>query len=196
VALPDYPSLKHDISNYLLLFLRAARVQRMGPFNKSAHVTYHEGDTSDFSTVDGEIKELDTQAVGVDEEITLSALAYLTNAQAIEAMQKYGIQIADQMTRRFLRNLNETIEAIGNVTEGGGRALDAEVLLDTYRMIEMSFDDDGRVNMPDLISGNPAASETVARIHEDEQFITELNALIDQKREEWLARESNRKLVD
>ena len=92
--------------------------------------------------------------------------------------------------------MNETIEAIGNVTEGGGRALDAEVLLDTYRMIEMSFDDDGRVNMPDLISGNPAASETVARIHEDEQFITELNALIDQKREEWLARESNRKLVD
>jgi hypothetical protein len=168
----------------------------MGPFNKSAHVTYHEGDASDFSTVDGEIKELDTQAVGVDEEITLSALAYLTNAQAIEVMQRYGVQIADQMKRRFLTNLNETIEAIGNVIEGEGRALDAEVLLDTYRMIEMSFDDDGQVNMPDLVSGNPAASETIARIHEDEQFITELNALVDQKREEWLARESNRKLVD
>ena len=196
MALPDFPSLKQEISNFLTLQYKAALRQRLGPFNKSAYVTYHEGNASDIANVDGDVVEMDLQKAGVEEELQWSDLGHMTPAETVEAMQRHGVEIAEQMIRRFMGNLDETLTAAGRVTNLQGRALDADLLLEIYRDIEFGFDDEGRPSLPDLMPTNPAANETVARIYQDDDFMQKLSVLVDEKREAWLARESDRKLVD
>lgn len=195
MALPDYPSLKRDISNYLLLIMKSARDQQMGPFNQSRRVHIHEGDSSDYSTADYEIRELELQRVGIEDTLNYSDFAQMTDADVRQTMVRYGTEFAAKLYQLFLSNINTTLEAAGNIVEVKGQALNAPMLLDIFEKIEMSFGDDGRPNVDILC--NPAQRAAIDTImNEDEEFKVGFAALIEAKKEAWLARQSNRKLVD
>lgn len=173
MALPDYPSLKRDISNALLLTMNAALQQHMGPFNAASHSTHYEGDVTDFSTVDGEVRELEFKTISIEDRPSMSDLPKMTHQQILQAMSEYGTQFGQQTAQGFIDELDKTLNASGRVINAQGRPLDAELLLEIYDSIEISFDDRGRPNLPDLISGNPGHRETIRRIFtEDVEFIT------------------------
>lgn len=197
VALPDYPSLKRDISECLIQVMTVARDQRLGPFNRASHVTFHEGEASDFSTVDGEIQELELRPLEVSLVVTQSEFPDMSHEEVLQKMVELGVQFGDQMIQSFITNLDKVTQETGNVVNAAGRPLDAGLLYELYESVEISFDDDGNPNLPQLIGGTPQQREVVRRtMTEDEDFRSRFAALIAQKREYWLARQSDRKLVD
>jgi hypothetical protein len=90
--------------------------------------------------------------------------------------------------------LSRTCQAAGTVSDAGGKPFSFELLLDGLEKIEISFDDQGKPEMPTLVMGPEAAARirTLPPITPDQQ--KRLDDLIEKKRKEHYARRRDRKL--
>jgi hypothetical protein len=197
MALPDYPALKQEICNMLLLIVQQGRDAQMGPFDQSPRTLLHEGDTSTYATVDGQVRRLEPKAFRVESTVTLTDLPRLTHEDVVRLAYSYGTQFGEQVGRSFMADLDATLEAAGRTANMDGRPLDGQMLLELFEDLEIDFDDSGKPRLPTFLSGNPAHGETIRRLMtEDQIFIAQFASLLERKKEQWVERESHRKLVD
>ncbi|MCA2215809.1 hypothetical protein [Jidongwangia harbinensis] len=197
MALPDYPSLKRDISSALFHVMRTYRDAQLGPFAKSPRMYYREGDRADYSTVQGDVKEVEFRELSFQQELTLSDLPTMTHDEVLGVVASIGSDFGTEVAKTFYESLGNTLEDAGQTISSQGQPIDAEFLLRVLESLEIGFDDEGNPNPLDMVGGSPDLRQQIVRIqNEDESFQQRAQALIDRKREQWVARESNRKLVD
>jgi hypothetical protein len=101
-----------------------------------------------------------------------------------------------------MQHLLETLEAgtrrVGNVIDGEGKPISAEKILDLFDKIAISFDPNGRPQMPTGLAGGAQAEAyrvQLARIDTEPALKARMKQIIDRKREEWRAGEAHRVLV-
>ena len=83
--------------------------------------------------------------------------------------------------------------------DAGGKPFHPEMLLEAIERMPIEFDDKGNPKLP-TITMNPAQMERIkdklTEWESDSVLRDRYEAIMRKKREEWLDRESNRKLVD
>lgn len=89
-----------------------------------------------------------------------------------------------QVSRQFLQRLDETTEQTGNVVDGEGRPLTAELLCRMLEKMEISFDSAGRIQIPTPMFP-PAMEGRVRRVLEDPATQVRLNVVFVKK---WFER--------
>lgn len=103
-------------------------------------------------------------------------------------------QFALQQSEMLVNKLHEVTAKTGNVVDSGGSKLSADLILQVYETIEMSFSEDGEWQPPTFWGGT-SASEAFSRIMADPEFQSQLTTLVGRKRSEFRRREANRVLA-
>jgi hypothetical protein len=122
-------------------------------------------------------------------------------AQTFDSVVKKFDEITQEMVRKqtelSLRRIDEDLPPSQTV-DAKGRKLDAELILEMFEAIQLEFDDDGSIQPLHLV-GHLFTSESLAAAEKQTIESPELSRryedLIARKREEWRAREADRKLV-
>jgi hypothetical protein len=110
--------------------------------------------------------------------------------------------MAKVLVRQEMKHLFDKVEhdskEVGTALDAGGKPLTGEVLLDALSLAQEEFDEDGRSHSQIVIHPDmaPALKRAGEEIENDPALKQRQEEILERKRNEWRARESNRKLVD
>ena len=165
------------------------------------NVPYFEGNRFESSDVEGTLSS--------HKPHTFEAALCADRQQIAESGIQYFIQMLREQTERlhqeqfelFQERMDEAVTRTGNAIDTGGQPLTFNLYLDLLEKVDLEFDEQGN---PDFSSRFLVVSPEMAdflrqKMPEWEQnveFQRRLETIINNKREDWLDRESNRKLVD
>jgi hypothetical protein len=110
---------------------------------------------------------------------------------------------SEKQAQLFFKKMDEIVEATGNVVDAKSRPLSPSLYLAALDTVAMSFDEFGNPNLPSLFLHPDKAEkmkEEFQKLETNSILKLKFNLLrkliIDKKRQDWVDRESNRKLVD
>lgn len=116
----------------------------------------------------------------------------------VEAAKTVGGQFLDDKKRMMFETLNKATTETGNVIDGANKPLDHDHILQALEMIQIDFNAKGEPILPTMVV-SPSLAPTVQRLSSESENDAGLKErhqkIIAQKREEFLAREADRKLV-
>jgi len=109
-------------------------------------------------------------------------------------------RMGEHQVKEMLKVVGEAADATGNVVNAAGGELTKEHFLDLFRRIQMDFDPVTLQPLPGwmFVMHPDLAQKIVPKVkawEQDPTFKAEYEEIIQHNREEWRAREANRKLV-
>lgn len=196
--LPDYPRVKGDLSARFLDFLKIRVDFYLGVFSEVKHVRYFEGDARNLTRPSGEVEPgrwKDIQSILTVEK---KDIPRLTLTSVVEKLDRLAQDIARQQVELAYETISEAVEKVGNVMDAGGKRITAQTIIEAFGMLDIDFDRNGVARMPQMhISQDLSDAMTAAQreLESDRTMREQFMDLIQEKREEWRAREANRRLV-
>lgn len=196
--LPDFLHIKRQIAADRANDLRSAERTDsiLSLFN---HFRQHEGDR--FTIVQEDQSVRTSRYREVEVEGTLKVADILANGtQAIKDMLATMAQgLSKEQVEMFEEVMKKSTDEAGTAVHANGRPFSAELFIEAIEKMEHVFDDDGNWKMPTLV-GHPMHQERIQseldRLDATPELHAKATAIIDKKREAWLAREAHRTLVD
>lgn len=197
MSLPNYPALKQEISNLLFLILSQGREQEMEVFQGVPIVIHHEGNESDFQTVEGVIKDTPMKEFSIEMSVQFSELPHLKHQEIVNLLFAEGSKLGESIGKNMFSTLREEISGTGNIVHSKDGSFSIGLFLEMLEKVQIDFDDFGKPIMPSLIV-NPKQREFIEKtLNEATDNETDrYKHIMLKKEQEWNARESNRKLVD
>jgi len=197
--LPDFPKVKKTITRRIggLVHHRADQDSFLGMIPRFVQ---HEGDRTSLGREDG------TEAA-IDFKEPIEAIATMSHqdirekgpAAALSAAQKIATDITRGLAQRVVNSLKEATDETGNVINGEGKPFSSSLYLDILRTLRLTFDDEGNWIPPQIVA-HPQHREiiesTLRQAETDASFVAEREVIVRKQREEWRAREADRRLVD
>jgi hypothetical protein len=196
--LPDYPKLKAELSELMNEFLRERTDFYLGPMNEIARSKVFEGDAHSLTLESGETQptEFDEQRAGF--EISDDELPTLRLDTLLQRLDTTAQEMARQFAGSVYGRISDAVEQAGNVVDAKGQKVSPEMILELFSGLQIDFNADLSPRLPS-IHIHPSLSESLEgalrEIDSDRMLRDRFRQVIDQKREEWRAREASRKLV-
>jgi len=170
----------------------------MGFLGRIRQSVIHEGDGMAISRADGSRTEQDFEQICAHFEISWSEFAGLSIPAILEKLQYVAEELARGRTQHAFSTIDASCEEVGNVVDAAGGPLTPDLILQAWEQMEIAFDVDGRPRMPTLVI-HPEAGEAVreifSRLETDPDLKRRADNIIERKRGEWIARETDRTLV-
>jgi hypothetical protein len=197
--LPDFPDVKR------VILRSAAHLTRMGAEQDpllGAIPTFrqHEGNRATLRRVDGTEAVLDYRTpLTAQVEFTIDQVREKGPEVAREAARSMAHDLNQQLANKLIDTIDKATEEVGNVIQAGGKPFSTRTYLDALRKMDLGFDDEGNWEPLQFVAGEQLSKRIDAVLEEAERdcaFIAERDAIVAEKREEWRAREANRRLVD
>ena len=194
--LPDYSETKKLFGRFFQTYARR-KARAISPFADAPTRYLHEGRGMKVMRADRSESNTETQQFSSTMEIKFDEIPDLTLKKVIAKYDAMILDIVRKQTGLALERLSEDIPESQSVN-AKGKKLDAEIILEVLETIQLEFYPDGRPHELHVVGGlfNP---ERFQAVEEEFQNNPELqkrhNELMARKREEWCAREANRKLV-
>ena len=192
--LPDWPNLKRLWEERFRRLLNERMVQ--GPLaSLTTRIKYFEGDTSEIIDSIGQTQERSPKLLASSFEVDRQDLIERGPVAFWDTFSRLANDLASQMSSGILDEVNQVTEKTGNVVNIGGSDIALDTILQMLAKIEMDFDEEGRPQFPTLVTSSETF-EKLSKLQQDEHYRRKLDRIIEQKRREWIDRESHRKLVD
>jgi hypothetical protein len=183
-VLPDYPELKAELQKLIVARLKLLERQKAAPLSELRPMMMHEGKAMSFTRADGSKDKI---------------VPKLMEATLNEKLQEAADQLATQKVQLFTKVFEEATDAIGNVVKTDGKPFDSTHLYQMIEKVQIDFDSTGRPIMPSFVVGRGEQIDQVravmTQIDADDVLRAKFEKLLVKKREEWRAREADRKLV-
>jgi hypothetical protein len=194
--LPDFAETKRLFSHFFQSYMRR-KVRQISPFGMVPVRHYHEGRAMKVTRDDQSESKSDMQRLSTEFFLKLDEIEGLTLEKVI---QKFDARIVDMANKQanFIRERISS-EVPQNQTVGSkGRKLDAELVLEMKDKMQVQFNPDG-TPQEIYFDGPLFTPEAIAAVELEFRNSPELQKrhedLMTKKREEWRAREADRKLV-
>jgi hypothetical protein len=194
--LPDFPEEKLRLQELVIKRMEAVTARRMHVFGSAPASILFEGIRYRLVRDDGSVDCNDLRSVEASITVDFDEAESLSIPELCAKADQAALSIADQQMKLVIESLDQAIEQSGNVLNHKGVTPDA--FLEMLDRIEFSFDEMGNPHLPSLMSGPSVAPKIEAMLREIENSPTltkRYDSIIDQQRERWRVRESNRKLV-
>lgn len=196
--LPDYPDVKEELAQVVTAFL-ADRVQfHLGVIGQGPRMTLFEGERHQTTRPDGRVRDMEFKSISAELLFENRELATISLDSLFEKLDGIAQEMAAQQARHVYEQVGAAAEEVGNVVDGAGAPLTADMLLDVLETIYLDFDRQGRPLMPSLHI-HPDNTPAIERIVEEAKGSEELSRrhaeVMRVKKEEWRAREASRRLV-
>jgi hypothetical protein len=197
--LPDFPKVKRRILQSIGGFMNqsAAQDPLLGAVPRFVQ---HEGNRSTIRREDGTEKTIDfREPIEATAVVSTQDIREKGPAVTREAVSKLTTDLNRGMAERMLNEISEASDEIGNTVSAEGKPFSLELFLGVLRKLELTFDDEGNWIHPQIATSpkNRETIESVLKLAEnDDKFLSERDAIVTKQREEWRAREADRRLVD
>ena len=192
--LPDWPNLKRLWEERFRMLLNERMVQG-SLASLTTRIKYFEGDTSEIIDSIGQTQERSPKCLASSIEVDRQDLIERGPVAFLDVFNGLANDLASQMSSGILDEVNQVTENTGNVVNTGGSDIAFDTILQALAKIEMDFDEEGRPQFPTLVA-SPETFDKLSKLQQDEHLRRKLDRIIEQKRREWIDRESHRKLVD
>jgi len=189
----DWPAQKQELQDELERAIRRQTLANAPVVARVPHVTLQEGRKLVFVHPDGSRKEMELEAHEVSWECKRDELIRGAGKQVPEAIQTLGGAMARDMETALLERLREASEKSGAVFRGETAQDLAAESLRALKSMDIEFDDDGRPEL--LMVASPQMMDRLAELKAPE-LRKQVDSILEKKRDEWLRRESRRRLAD
>jgi hypothetical protein len=196
--LPDIPETKGEINKRLMVALKAKIDIDHPVLVQIKSLTQHEGLIHEYEQVGFGTVSDDYREIKIPVTIVLDEVPNLVGDSLDQKLTGMAAEIGKQQMQMFFRTLDETTEKAGTRVDGKGKPITADKVLQMMEMAQVDFDRSGKPQSSFLL--HPDMVETAKKIDEQIKNDPDLKARAEEIRskhyESWLARESNRTLVD
>lgn len=197
--LPDFPKVKRHARKELLRWTQR-QIPNIAPLLKEVgRFTQHEGRSATLVRSDSSEGRMDYPETSFVFELPREEMRTLDLPKLERRLLEMAKQFANAQEMMMFRQLDEATEATGNIVNAGGE-LRPEHILETIRKVQMSFDPVTGEPQGMAFVVHPSQVEKLMSVwkqwEQDPVFMTQYGELLETKREEWRARESDRRLVD
>ena len=194
--LPDWSETKRLFGWVFQTYARQ-KVRAISPFADVPTRYLQEGRGMKVTRADQSESNTKAQQLSSMVEIKFDEIPDLTFEKTIAKYDEMILDMVHKQTGFALERLSEDIPKSRSV-DAKGRTLDAEIILEMLETIQLEFYPDGQPQELHVV-GCLFTPERLKAVYEEFQSNPDLqkrhNELIARKREEWRAREANRKLV-
>lgn len=161
--------------------------------------TQHEGASARMLRADGSEDQIDYETASFDLEITREEMRSFDLEKLQGKLRDLAQKFADAQEAMMFRKLTQVVEEVGNTVSAEGD-FQPHHFLEMIRKVEMSFDPETMEPSGLTIVIHPSQVDRLLAKwkswEQDPAFVAEYEKLLDEKREAWRARESNRRLDD
>lgn len=201
MALPKYKEVKGIVEKTISTRFQAVMKNQSTPFNGSPNIIQHEGKKLVHNTLDDQNsrRDIDYQKAVVEYKIEFDKIANLALEEIISIIDEKAEEMGAQMARHHLKIISEAAEEVGNVVDASNKKLSPDLFLEAIGKMSISFDKDGKPNLPTMIISQKMGDEwrrVAAEANADPEHNAKFKALMKQKKEEYDAEQASRKLVD
>lgn len=194
--LPDFPETKLLFSRFFQAYMRV-RIQEISPFGMVRTRHIHEGRRMRVTRPDESRSESEMVLQSVGIEINFEEIESMTFENVIEKYNTVIAQMAGQQANFVRSQLSAEIPE-SNSVDGRGRKFDAQMVIEMKEKMQIEFYPDGTPHEI-FVDGPIFTPECLAEIEKEFSDNPELkkkhDEVMEKKKEEWLAREADRKLV-
>jgi len=187
----DWPEQKSQLSAKLQEIMRSLIYR--GLVAEVRGLVLNEGNRAIVVYPDGTIQEFSLKAVEATVDFDRQELAAGRPELFATAVRELAGGIGDQVEKDLIRSMEQSPARIGGMFGGEDDEATFQSLMQNLREMEMSFDEDGRPSFFFVAHPENASKLQLLNTPEREEVF---NELIKGKRNEWLLRESHRRLVD
>ena len=189
----DWPEQKQELQKELERAIGRQTLANAPVVARVPHVTLHEGRKFISVHPDGSREETELAAHEASWEIKRSELIRGGGKQLLEAVQSLGGARGKDMETALVEKLREASEKSGAVFRGETAQDLAAESLRALKSMDIEFDDDGR---PELVI--VASPQMIDRLSELKApgLRKQVDSILEKKHDEWLRRESCRRLAD
>ena len=195
---PDFLKTKEKLEKMLDQKMKKARLSHMGPFADVPKSMIFEGDKHTIVREDNSIDEGSLENTTVKLEVKLDEVEKMNHEMVLDKINQTGEEMAEKTTKLAFEQIKKSVEEAGNVASTGGKPLSVNSLFDVLEKIDIDFDEAGNPNELSIVV-HPERLSSISRVISQAEANPEndrrYKAIMERKREEWRARESNRKLV-
>lgn len=169
----------------------------MGPFGESPHKLIPEGDNNRFHRVDGTVEEMEMYSIEGECTFNTNPERGLSSKDSLAKIDEIASQMAAQQLDKIFTILNDVTNRTGRVFQVDG-GITAKSLNDMLEHMDIQFDQTGAPCLPSLICHPDVSQELAGRKDEIESDLVEKErkeTILERKKEEFRAKQSNRRLV-
>lgn len=196
--LPDYSNLKNKLKEVLLLRMEKIQSIHSHIISDVNRGRIFEGNKSIIIREDGSFDETNFKEIYTEFNIKVEDIENLSPEEIIQKIDDAARDLADQKTKFMFDELGKALKKVGNEINVGGRKFSIQDFFDILRKIWIDFDDAGNPYLPTIYAGEKLAKSMVEEFRKyenDPKYRSQFEEIIEIKRQEWNAREDNRKLV-
>lgn len=197
--LPDFPKEKTKLIEFFNNYLKQQFQQHAIFFKESPKFMHHEGDKWVFERDNGEKDESSYSTIESAMTLDREHINVLSFDEILKKLDSMAAEMAEQqisqMTEKVATEVNRQDRAIKLENNSFGK----NDFLRALESIDLSFDKNHKLIKPSFIMP-PEMWDKIQKEgtnwEDDLAFQKRHDAIIAKKKEEWLAREATRKLVD
>ena len=196
--LPDFPELKRRVDRRIVAEFNAQRAATIHVFEEVPKFCLHQGKRLIIVRADGVEGEAEIKQLRVESSISRDEYDTLSPHELAQRVTQAGIEMGRKQLELAYAEINQAVTATGNVVATGGKPVGPEHILQVLETVQIDFDQKGRPKFPTIVAhpdSMPQFKEAVEAIERNADLRTRCDRIICAKKEEWRARESNRKLV-
>ncbi len=187
----DWPEQKSQFADALQKTMRS--LSHRGLVAQVPALTLYEGKRAVLINPGGQTQELLLKTAEATATVDRQALATGQPELLVRAVHELAGGIGDQMEKDLIELMRSTNARHGGMFGGEDEEAMFQDLMRGLREMDMSFDEDGRPSVFFVV--HPENAMKLQALNTPERQ-TLFNELIEEKRSEWLRRESYRRLVD
>lgn len=194
--LPDFPETKKLFSRFFRTYMRR-KAREISPYGAVQTRYIHEGRAMKVTRADQSESTSGMEQLSVHLEIKFDEIENLTLQKAIE---KHDAMIVDMVRKQthFIRERMSSEIPESQTLDAKGRKFDAQVVIEMFEKMQIDFYPDGTPHEI-FVDGPVFTPERMAAVDKEFESNPELkkkfDEMMEKKKEEWRAREADRKLV-
>ncbi len=194
--LPDFPETKRLFSRFFRTYMRL-KIRELSPYSVVQTRHLHEGRAMKITRADQSESTSGMVQLSAQLEIKFDEIENLTLQKAIE---KHDALIEDMVRKQtyFIRKSIASELPESQTLDAKGRTFDAQVFIDILDKMQIEFYPDGTPHMI-FMDGPWYTKERIAAVDKEFESNPELkrkfDEMMERKKKEWNARETDRKLV-
>ena len=195
---PDFLKVKGRLQKMLDYEMKQAHLSHMGPLADIPKSIIFEGNKTVVIREDGSVEENNLEKVTAELEVQFAEVEGMTPEMVLDKINRTAKEMAEKVKKSAYEQIEKSAEEVGNVVDADGQPFSMDLFFEMLEKIDRDFDEDGNPSLlmcpvnPKLY---PSVAKVISQSEGDPEYDKRYKEIIERKREEWRARESNRKLV-
>ena len=195
---PDFLKTKEKLQKMLNDEMQKAQLRHMGPLAAVPQSMIFEGHKNVVAREDGSVDEGDMESTTVTLEVKFEEVEKMDHTMVLDKIDRAAEEMAAKVAKSFYDQLKNLADETGNVVSADGKPFSIDMYFEALEKMHIDFDEAGNPSqLMSIVNPKlyPSIAKAIAQAEADPANERRFQAIIERKREEWYAREGNRKLV-